>query len=218
MSGPLAHDPAHPPIDCPFREAGTDHHGHRPFDDVKQYAAFLETPERARWQKPDELVAALGLKGDEVVADVGAGPGYFTFRFAKALPRGKVIASDIEPDMVRLVHHKATSEGISNVQAVLGALDDPKIPSNAGLIFVCDVLHHVQDPVGWLKRMHAEAGAGAKLVVVEFKEGDLPQGPPKSMKISPERVTSLATQAGFEKLSEDTKLLPYQYVLTFRKR
>ncbi len=217
VSGRHAHDPAHPPIDCPLREAGADHHGHRPFDDVKKYAAFLESPERAAWQKPDELVGFVGLKGDEVVADVGAGTGYFTFRFAKVLPRGKVIASDIEPEMVRHIHHKAMTEGIPNVQAVLGAPDDPRIPSTAGVVFVCDVLHHVQDQLGWLKKIHQEVGAGARLIVVEFKDGDLPQGPPKSMKIPSEQVTALATQAGFKKLTEDTKLLPYQYVLTFQK-
>lgn len=218
MSGPHAHDPAHPPIDCPLREAGVDHHGHRPFDDVKKYAAFLESPERAAWQKPDALVSFVGLKGDEVVADVGAGTGYFAFRFAKALPRGKVIASDIEPEMVRHIHHKAMTEGVSNVQAVLGAPDDPRIPSTVGIVFVCDVLHHVQDQLGWLKKIHQEVGAGARLIVVEFREGDLPQGPPKSMKIPSEQVTALAIQAGFKKLTEDTKLLPYQYVLTFEKR
>jgi len=63
----------------------------RPFDDVAECIAFLEKPDRAVWQKPDDVIAALGLKGSETLVDIGAGSGYFTFRFAKALQHGKVI-------------------------------------------------------------------------------------------------------------------------------
>ena len=211
------HDPANPPIDCPLRKAGIDPNGLKPFEDVEKYIAFLERPDRAAWQKPDALVASLGLAGSETVVDVGAGSGYFTFRLAKALPHGKVIATDIEPEMVRHIHHKAMSEGIANVEVVLGEQDDPKIPADAGLIFICDVLHHVASRDAWLSKMYAEAKGGSKLVVVEFKEGDLPEGPPKSVKMPREQVAKLVTNAGFVKTAEDSELLPYQYVLMFKK-
>ena len=107
-----AHDSAHPPIDCPLHKLGIDPMHLRPFDDVEKYIAFLEKPERAIWQKPDDVVAALGLKGSETLIDVGAGSGYFTFRFAKALPHGKVIAADTEAEMIRHIHHKVMSDGI----------------------------------------------------------------------------------------------------------
>ena len=84
---------ASPPIDCPLHAKGVSADGLRPFAETEQYIAFLERPDRARWQKPDEVVAALHLGGTETVADVGAGSGYFTFRFAKALPKGKVVAT-----------------------------------------------------------------------------------------------------------------------------
>ncbi len=99
-------DPAHPPIDCPLQKLGVDPFHLRPFDGDEKYIAFLEKPERAVWQKPDDVVAALGLEGSETLIDVGAGSGYFTFRFAKALPRGKVIATDTEAEMIRHIHHK----------------------------------------------------------------------------------------------------------------
>jgi SAM-dependent methyltransferase len=206
-----------PPIDCPLHKAGVDPQHLRPFEDVEKYIAFLDRPDRELWQKPDTLIGSFGLRGSETVADVGAGSGYFSFRFARALPSGKVIATDIEPEMVRHIHHKATAEGIRNLQVVLGAADDPKVPAEAGLIFVCDVLHHVGNRQVWLSRLFEESGHGARLVIVEFKQGDLPQGPPASMKIPMQQVSELVTAAGFSQVSQDAALLPYQYVLTFRR-
>jgi hypothetical protein len=106
-----AHDSAQVPIDCPLRKQGIDPSLMRPFEEVENYIAFLERPDRARWQKPDEVVSALGLTGGETVIDLGAGSGYFAFRLAEALPRGKVIAADIEPEMIRHVHHKDEQGG-----------------------------------------------------------------------------------------------------------
>ena len=214
---PELHDPEHPPIDCPLRKAGIEPSKMKPFDDAEKYIAFLERADRAAWQKPDALVASLVLADTETVVDVGAGSGYFAFRFAKALPRGRVFATDIEPEMIRHIHHKALTEGVTNVSAVPSDPHDPKIPPGAGLIFVCDVLHHVSDPSGWLSRMFAEAQPAARLVIVEFKEGDLPQGPPAAVKWKRDDVVRVVTAAGFAKTHEDTELLPYQYVLTFRR-
>jgi len=216
-AAPATHDPAHPPIDCPLRKAGIDPNHLRPFEDVEKYIAFLERPDRAIWQKPDEVVAALGLTGDETVVDLGAGSGYFTFRLAKALPQGKVVAADIEPEMIRHIHHALTTEGIRNVEASLITPDDPRIPPDADLVFVCDVLHHVEDRPAWLRKVASEMRAGAKLVLVEFKEGELPAGPPASVKISRAQMVELATAAGFVLGSEKADLLPYQTFLVFQK-
>ncbi len=190
----------------------------KPFEDTEKYIAFLERPDRAVWQKPDALVASLGLTGSETVVDVGAGSGYFTFRFAKALPRGKVVATDIEPEMVRHIHHRAMTEGVSNAQAVLAEADDPKVPDGAQLVFVCDVLHHVKNRAAWLSKAHAEVAPGTKLVVVEFKEGDLPEGPPASLKLARADVVQAVSTAGFALTADNDALLPYQYVLTFERR
>jgi ubiquinone/menaquinone biosynthesis C-methylase UbiE len=212
-----AHDPAHPPIDCPLRKSGVDPAALKPFDDVEKYIAFLERPDRALWQKPDALVASLGLQGNEIVADVGAGSGYFTFRFARALASGTVVAIDVEPEMVRHVHHRAMSEGIANVRAQLSEPEDPKLPAGTSVVFICDVLHHVLDRSAWLGRVRAEVAPGTQLVIVEFKDGDLPQGPPASMKLPKAEVRQLVTASGFRFVSEDVTLLPYQYVVRFER-
>jgi SAM-dependent methyltransferase len=211
------HDPAHPPIDCPLRAHGVDPDQLRPFADVERYIAFLERPDRAEWQKPDAVVAALGLEGSEVVLDLGAGSGYFSFRLARAVPHGRVIAADTEPEMVRHIHHRVMAEGVANLDATLVRPDDPEIPADVDLVFVCDVLHHVPDRAAWLDKVAAEMRPGARLVLIEFKQGNLPEGPPESVKIGRDRMVALAGAAGLELESEQPDLLPYQTFLVFAK-
>ena len=212
-----AHDPTHPPIDCPLRKQGIDPSHMRPFEDVERYIAFLEREDRAAWQKPDEVVTTLELKGNETVVDLGSGSGYFAFRFAKALPRGKVVAADIEPEMIRHIHHRAMTEGIGNIEARLIDADAPSVPTYVDLVFICDVLHHVSNRPAWLATVTKAMPSGARLVLIEFKAGDLPEGPPESMKIPHEQLVELVTGAGLVLDSENAKLLPYQTFLVFRK-
>ena len=212
-----AHDPAHPPIGCPLRAKGIDPTQLRPFEDVEKYIAFLERPDRAVWQKPEEVIAALGLDGTETIVDLGAGSGYFAFRLAQAVPDGKVIAADIEPEMIRHIHHRATTEGVANLEAVLLGPSDPEVPAEADLVFLCDVLHHVPDRAAWLRKLVVEMTPGARLVLIEFKEGDLPEGPPASVKITRAQLVALATEAGLVLAAERAELLPYQTFLVFRK-
>ena len=211
------HDPAHAPIDCPLRAQGIDPHALEPFEDVAKYIAFLERPDRASWQKPDELVAALGLEGRETLFDLGAGSGYFSFRFARALPQGRVIAADPEAEMVRHLHHKAMTEGVANLEARVLSPTDPEVAPEADLVFICDVLHHVSDRPAWLAKVFARMKPGARLVLVEFKGGDLPEGPPEALKIPKADLLALAAGAGFA-LSRDLDApLPYQDALIFTR-
>jgi SAM-dependent methyltransferase len=216
-NGQPALDAGYPPIECPLAKLGGKHAHLRPFEDVEKYIAFLDRPERAVWQRPDAVVAALGLKGSETLVDIGAGSGYFAFRFANALPQGKVVAVDVEPEMVRHMHHKAMTEGIRNVHVVLGKVDDPEVPPDANLVFVCDVLHHVADRAIWLGKLASRLGRGARLVVIEFKEGPLPEGPPESAKIPKAELVRQVTAAGFQLEREQPNLLPYQHFLVFRR-
>jgi 2-polyprenyl-3-methyl-5-hydroxy-6-metoxy-1,4-benzoquinol methylase len=210
-------DAGQPAIACPLAKQGVHPADLRPFKDVEKYIAFLERPERATWQRPDAVVAALGLAGNETVVDVGAGSGYFSFRLARALPGGSVVASDIQPEMVRHMHHRALREGVQNLRVVLGQAEEPGIPPAADLVFVCDVLHHVPNQPAWLGKLAREMKVGARLVLVEFKEGKLPQGPPEKLKLSRSKLIELAKNAGLVLAVEKPNLLPYQTFLIFRK-
>lgn len=210
-------NPDLPPIDCPLRKAGIDPHALKPFEQVQQYIDFLEREDRAAWQKPGDLIASLKLAGSETVADVGAGSGYFSFPLARALPKGKVIAIDVEPEMLRHIHHKAMTRGVSNIEVALATNADPKVPATADVVFMCDVLHHVPQRDVWLGTLHKQMRSGARLVVVEFKEGDLPAGPPSQAKIPRAELLRLGQAAGFTFVAEKADLLPYQLVLEFHR-
>jgi len=205
-------------IDCPLRDKGVAHDHKKPFGDTEKYIDFLEKEDRVTWQKPGAVVEALKLTGDEKIADVGAGSGYFSLRFASALPRGRVYAIDVDPAMIHHIRHRAMANTIDNVEVILASPDDPKVPTDSEIVFICDVLHHVENKSQWLKKVHGAVKTGARLILIEYKEGDLPQGPPEWMKMSSKEVTANALGAGFTHVSTDNDLLPYQTMFVFEKR
>jgi 2-polyprenyl-3-methyl-5-hydroxy-6-metoxy-1,4-benzoquinol methylase len=206
-----------PSIECPLRKQGINLHDLKPFKEAQKYIEFLERKDREIWQKPDAVIKELSLKGTEKIADVGAGSGYFTFRLSKELPKGKVYAIDIEPEMIRYIHHKTVLKKIQNVEVIFSTPDNPNIPEDADLVFICDVLHHVKNKGDWLKALFSQMKNNSKLVLIEFKEGKLPEGPPEDIKIPLEKMISITTDAGFINLKQNEELLPYQYYLEFKR-
>jgi SAM-dependent methyltransferase len=152
-------------IDCPLRRAGVDPSGLRSFAEVQRYIAFLDCPERAAWQKPDEVVTVLALQGNETVFDLEAGSGYISFKLAQAVPPGKVVAADLEPEMIRHIHHKAIVERVTNLTPVIIKADDPQVPGEADLVFVCDVLRHAGAGPIRIDPEHLESQAAERLQV-----------------------------------------------------
>ena len=205
------------PIDCPLRKKGVGHRHNKPFENTDKYIKFLERKDRIKWQKPDAVIESLNLKGSENIADVGAGSGYFSFRFASVLPQGRIYAIDIEPEIIRYIHHKTVINDIKNIEVILAEPNDPKIPTDSDIVFICDVLHHVENKLLWLKKIYNEVKEGTKLILIEFKEGNLPEGPPEHIKISQNEIISKAMSAGFTRISIDNKLLPYQTILVFER-
>jgi arsenite methyltransferase len=190
----------------------TAHHG---FGDVAHWAGVFESPDRVKWQKPDEVVRALDLKPGQTVIDIGAGTGYFTRRFAKAVgPSGAVIGLDVEPGMVNYMKADAKKLGLQNYHARVVKADDPELsPNSADVIFFCDTLHHVDDRLAYLRKLAPALKPGGRIAVVDFMK-DAPEGPPKRMKISREQMMEQFRKAGYDMVREH-KFLPYQYFLEF---
>lgn len=212
------HDPSNPPVDCPLRKAGLDPTKMKPFELTEQYIQFLERADRAEWQKPEAVVDALGLQGNEIVFDIGAGSGYFSFPMSKRLQNGgKVIAGDVEPEMVMHIHHKTMTENIQNIEAKVIDQAKPEVPAHANVLFMCDVLHHIANPVEWLTHVANQMDAGSSFYIIEFHEGDIPQGPPENAKIPKEKLIDYASKAGLAFDREIEGLLPYQHFLAFKK-
>ena len=186
-------------------------HQHHP-PSSGEYAKVLEDPSRDAWQKPHEVVMALGLKPTDIVADIGAGTGYFARRFANHA--AKVYAVDIDKELLAITQKNAPP----NLTVVLAAPDDPRLPEQSvDLIFVCDVLHHIENRAAYYPRLVKALKPGGRVVVIDFYKKDLPVGPPPSMKLSDEEVTAELSNAGFT-LTKRLDILPYQYYLFFEKR
>lgn len=184
-------------------------HQHHPPRDAAEYARVLEDPARDAWQKPHEVVMALDLKRTDAVADIGAGTGYFARRFANHA--GKVYAVDIDQNLLK----RAADKAPKNLEIVLATPDDPKLPpASVDLIFICDVLHHIENRPAYYRKLNAALKPGGRIVNIDFYHRQLPVGPPPEMKIPEEQVVKEFAAAGF-KLVRKHDFLPHQYFLEF---
>ena len=208
-----AHGDGHAHAEGHGHAHGDDATVHHRFDDAARWAKVFDDPARDAWQKPAELVAALDLHPGQVVADIGAGTGYFNRKLARAVgPDGRLIAVDVEPTLIEHMTARAARELTPNVEARLGAFDDPGLADDeVDLVLLVDTYHHIDDRRGYFGRLLDAMKPGGRLVVVDFKPGDLPVGPPPQHRISVVQVTDELTRAGWE-LQGSPDLLPYQFV------
>ena len=192
------------------------HEMHRLHTDPKAYIDMLDDPKRDAYQKPYEVLAALNLKPGEVIADIGAGSGYFTFRLAHHLgAKGKVYAADVSPDMIRHINRRIRDLKANNIVSVLADPDDPLLPDQSvNRFFVCDVWHHVENQTKYLALMKKMLKPGGEIVMIDFHKKELPFGPPLQMKIAREDLIKQMESNGF-RLSKEHTFLPYQYFLIF---
>jgi len=196
--------------------AATPQEMHHRHDDPMAYIASLEDPKRDAYQKPDEVMAALALRPGEVVADIGAGSGYFTLRFARAVgATGRVYAVDISPDMIRYLNRRLRDAHVTNVSTVLADPDDPLLgDASVDRFVIVDTWHHVEDQAKYLRLLKKMLKPGGQVVHIDFQKRELPIGPPLGMKIAREDLVKQMERAGF-RLAAEHSFLPYQYFLVF---
>src|SRR5713101_2496241 len=146
-----------------------EQHPHHPMP-LDQYIALLEDPKRDEWQKPDAVIQALHLKEGQVVADIGAGSGYFTLRLARAVgQKGRVFAVDVDEGMLDYLHQRLDKEKIQNVQAMHVPPHDPLlIDGSLDLAFVCNTYHHLEDRDVYLRKLRKALKPDGRLVIVDF--------------------------------------------------
>jgi SAM-dependent methyltransferase len=177
----------------------------------------LEGPDRDAWQKPDLIMDALRIGEGAVVADVGAGGGWFTVRLAKRVgPNGKVYAEDIQPEMLAAIRRRVVREGFNNVLYVQGNTADPAdpgLPPDAlDAVLIVDAYHEVSKPVTMLKHLGASLKPNGRIGIVGFTlEGGGP-GPALNQRVDAQKVIDEAGQAGLRLVSRET-FLDFQYLL-----
>jgi len=201
-------------IVCALAQAQAPETHQHDFRDAAKWAQVFDDPKRDEWQKPHEVMGALGLAPDATVADIGAGTGYFAVRLAHMVPKGRVYAVDVETEMVKHLARRAAAQGLANLMAVRGSPDNPRLPGKVDLVLLVDVYHHIEDREAYFPRLRGMLKPAGRIAVIDFKPGS-PQGPPADQRIPAESVKAELDRAGLL-FTEEHAFLPYQYFLVFR--
>jgi len=182
-------------------------------------AAWLDRQEREQEEAPTKAVAALKLKPGQVVADIGAGSGYYSMLLAPAVgATGKVYATDVQPEMLALIQKKMTANGVQNVETVLGTATDPKVPDGSlDLALMVDVYHELQQPQVFLRALKRTLKPDGRLVLIEFRKED-PRVPIREEHKMTVRQARAEVEAEGYRFDEVIDVLPWQHIIVFRQR
>ena len=179
---------------------------------------WLDRPERDDQEKPSIVLDALKLRGGETVVDLGAGSGYFTFRIAPRVGRaGKVLAVEIQDEMLQTIRQRAQALKVTNVEAVKGSETDPNLPARAvDLVLMVDVYHELAYPFEVMTKIREALKPGGRIVFVEYRKED-PDVPIKLVhKMSVEQVKREMKAVGLAHM-QTLETLPLQHILVFEK-
>ncbi|MBP9084842.1 MAG: class I SAM-dependent methyltransferase [Kofleriaceae bacterium] len=186
------------------------------FAGPEQWTKVFDDPARDAWQKPDEVVALMGITSAMTVADLGAGTGYFAGRLARAAATGHVLAVDVEPSMVEYLKARGQRDGWRNVTAQLATATDPTLPAaSVDRILIVDVWHHLNDRPAYAAKIAQALKPGGAVFVVDF-EMDSPIGPGKAHRLLASALAVELQTAGLT-TSLATESLPHQYIVIGRK-
>jgi ubiquinone/menaquinone biosynthesis C-methylase UbiE len=175
-------------------------------------------PEREAEEQPDAALDAIGIAKGATVADVGAGAGYLTWRLAELVgATGKVYGNDIQPQMLELLRRNMQQRKLTNVEPVLGTVDDPKLPRGAvDLVLLVDVYHEFSEPQAMLRHIRESLRPDGRLVLLEYRGEDpkVPIRPEHKMTVA--QVKAELEPEGF-RMDRVSEVLPRQHILIFRK-
>ena len=189
-----------------------DHMEHK-FDPATSAKSF-DDPARDAWQMPARVIDALALTPNALVADIGAGTGYFTVRLAKAVPAGTVYAVDVEPAMLDHIRKRAAGDKLTNVATQLAAQDSPKLPRPVNTILIVDTYHHIPNRTAYFRGLKGSLLPDGRVAIVDFRK-DAPQGPPPQFRFEPDQIIGEMRDAGF-RLDARHEFLPRQLFLVFK--
>jgi len=193
-----------------------EQHMHKRFDNAEKWSKIFDDPARDAWQKPAEVISALKLPPDAVVADIGSGTGYFAVRLARAVPNGKVYGADVAPDMVKFLNDRAARENLANLSSHAAGDNGPNLPAPVDLALLVDTYHHIPRRSRYFEQLKAALRPGGRIAIIDFRL-DSPTGPPVEHRIPPEQVKAEMERAGY-RLAEQPDFLPHQYFLVFTAR
>lgn len=180
-------------------------------------ALWLERPSREAEEQPNQLVNALALKPTDVAVDIGAGTGYFSFRMAQKLPLGKVLAVDIQPQMLDLIEFLKKENHVSNIETILGTITDPSLPLNStDLALMVDAYHEFSHPYEMMQGIVKALKKGGRVVLVEYRREN-PFIPIKALHKMTQQQARKEMQAVGLRWLETKSFLPTQHVMVFER-
>jgi len=179
---------------------------------AEEWEKTLESPNRTATQKVAEVLSDLSLKPGMIVADIGAGSGFFSRPLAKAVaPGGKVYAVDIQQGLLDYINKRDSEENIHNIQTVLGEFDDPKLPvRNVDLAFINDVLHHIEHRAVYLKALGTYMKPSGRIAIIEMNKDDPNTGHKNQpeLLVGRDEIVGWMSDAGFKLVEEHADLFP----------
>ena len=180
-------------------------------------AGWLNRPERIQEEMPDAVVENMNLEPDHVVADIGAGSGYFSFRIAAKVPDGKVLAVDIQPEMLQLIEGQIGEQEVSTIEGVLGAVDNPNLPANSiDAAIMVDAYHEFSHPFEMIDGIYQALKPGGRIFLLEYR-GEDPSVPIRPLhKMTEEQVVREMSVFGLD-WTDTLDFLPWQHMMIFTK-
>ena len=180
-------------------------------------AAWLNRPERIQEEMPDTVVENMNLEPNEVVADIGAGSGYFSFRIAAKVPEGKVLAVDIQPEMLELIEAQMGQQGVTNIEGVLGAVDNPNLPANSiDAAIMVDAYHEFSHPFEMIDGIYQALTPGGRIFLLEYRGEDASVPIRPLHKMTEEQVVREMSVFGLD-WTDTLDFLPWQHMMIFTK-
>jgi ubiquinone/menaquinone biosynthesis C-methylase UbiE len=202
--------------------APAHHHGehgmHKDFSDASQFAKSFDDPGRDAWQRPAEVIEHLRIEKGSVVVDLGAGTGYFLRWLSEATgPTGKVLALDVEPNMITFMQERAQKQALANVEPRRVAPDDPGLsPESVSRVLIVNTWHHIDERTAYAAKLARALEPTGEVLVVDYTL-EAEHGPPAAYRLAPERVVSELEAGGLAAEIVAAESLPDQYVVRARR-
>jgi ubiquinone/menaquinone biosynthesis C-methylase UbiE len=185
---------------------------------AEEWINSLETASRMQSLKTADTIAKLGLKPGQLVADIGAGTGVFSIRFAPVVrPGGKVYAEDVDEKLLEHILETAGEQGITNIETVYGDFDDPGLPVPVDLAFINDVLHHIEHRDVFLKNLAGYLKPGGRVAIIDFKPGQGGHTNQPELQVSQEQATAWMATAGLKPVEEIKDLFTDKWFVIYGK-
>ncbi len=189
------------------------------FSDAAAFSKAFDDPARDAWQRPAEVIQLMRIEPGSVVADLGAGTGYFVSWLSRAVgERGKVLALDVEPEMIKFLGQRAQQQRLGNVVPRLVPYDDPRLePGSVSRILIVNTWHHIDERASYAAKLAPALGPGGEVWIVDFTL-DSDVGPPARFRLAPEQVVAELQGGGLHAEVVSAEQLPKQYIVRAVRR